>query len=179
MYTVLMHNDDYTTMEFVVLVLVKHFRKSPAEAAQVMDEAAQQGDAARQAAEEEARGLVDAAAADAQRRTVEAADEARNIVEAGRETESRIVAEAERTVVSHARGVVEDGFESFDAAVDVRRDQAAHGVPRWIASIISSPRAAAGCRPPNPIFRTSRCAQRKAGASASTGSPQRMSTSAL
>lgn len=35
-YMVLMHNDDYTTMEFVVEVLVEYFNKSAAEAAKVM-----------------------------------------------------------------------------------------------------------------------------------------------
>ena len=36
MYKVLLHNDDYTTMEFVVLVLTEVFQKSPAEAYRVM-----------------------------------------------------------------------------------------------------------------------------------------------
>jgi len=36
LFKVLIHNDDYTTMEFVVLMLIKHFQKSPAEATQVM-----------------------------------------------------------------------------------------------------------------------------------------------
>ena len=36
LYRVLLHNDDYTTMEFVVEVLVRHFDKSPTEAARVM-----------------------------------------------------------------------------------------------------------------------------------------------
>ncbi len=36
MFTVLMHNDDYTTMEFVVEALIKVFRKSPTEANRIM-----------------------------------------------------------------------------------------------------------------------------------------------
>jgi ATP-dependent Clp protease adaptor protein ClpS len=35
-WRVLLHNDDFTTMEFVVHVLVKHFAKSHAEATHVM-----------------------------------------------------------------------------------------------------------------------------------------------
>ena len=37
MYTVLMHNDDYTTMEFVVEALIAVFRKSPTEANRIME----------------------------------------------------------------------------------------------------------------------------------------------
>jgi len=35
-HRVLLHNDDFTTMEFVVDVLVRHFHKPPAEAVHVM-----------------------------------------------------------------------------------------------------------------------------------------------
>jgi ATP-dependent Clp protease adaptor protein ClpS len=36
MYKVLMHNDDYTTMEFVILVLQKFFNKNHAESQAIM-----------------------------------------------------------------------------------------------------------------------------------------------
>jgi len=35
-YKVLFHNDDYTTMEFVVLVLIKFFHKTETEATHIM-----------------------------------------------------------------------------------------------------------------------------------------------
>jgi ATP-dependent Clp protease adaptor protein ClpS len=35
-FKVLIYNDDFTTQEFVVYILVKHFRKPPAEATQIM-----------------------------------------------------------------------------------------------------------------------------------------------
>ena len=36
LFRVLMHNDDYTTQEFVVRVLIDFFRKDPTEATQIM-----------------------------------------------------------------------------------------------------------------------------------------------
>ncbi len=36
LYKVIFHNDDYTTQEFVVMVLLQHFQKSEAEATYIM-----------------------------------------------------------------------------------------------------------------------------------------------
>jgi ATP-dependent Clp protease adaptor protein ClpS len=43
LYKVLLHNDDYTSMEFVVLLLEKVFNKSTAEATRIMLNVHQQG----------------------------------------------------------------------------------------------------------------------------------------
>ena len=43
LYKVLFHNDDYTSMEFVVLLLEKLFNKSTAEATRIMLNVHQQG----------------------------------------------------------------------------------------------------------------------------------------
>ena len=43
LYKVLLHNDDYTSMEFVVLLLEKVFSKSTAEATRIMLDIHQQG----------------------------------------------------------------------------------------------------------------------------------------
>ena len=43
LYKVLLHNDDYTSMEFVVVILEKVFNKSTAEATRIMLNVHQQG----------------------------------------------------------------------------------------------------------------------------------------
>jgi ATP-dependent Clp protease adaptor protein ClpS len=43
MYRVLLHNDDFTTMEFVVEVLVRHFERTPTEASRIMLQVHHQG----------------------------------------------------------------------------------------------------------------------------------------
>ena len=42
-WKVLLHNDDYTTMEFVIHVLTIHFRKPPGEATHIMLQVHHQG----------------------------------------------------------------------------------------------------------------------------------------
>lgn len=42
-YKVLLHNDDFTSMEFVVHVLITHFRRAPGEATQIMFEVHHKG----------------------------------------------------------------------------------------------------------------------------------------
>lgn len=42
-WQVMLHNDDYTSMDFVVSVLMRHFAKSPAEATHVMLQVHQKG----------------------------------------------------------------------------------------------------------------------------------------
>ncbi|MEX2584356.1 MAG: ATP-dependent Clp protease adaptor ClpS [Gemmatimonadota bacterium] len=42
-YKVLLHNDDFTTMHFVVAVLVRHFHKSETEATRIMLEVHMKG----------------------------------------------------------------------------------------------------------------------------------------
>ncbi len=43
MYRVLLHNDNYTTMDFVVMILVRVFRKPEAEAVRIMLDVHQKG----------------------------------------------------------------------------------------------------------------------------------------
>ena len=42
-WKVMLHNDDYTTMEFVILVLTRHFHKSPGEATHITLQVHHQG----------------------------------------------------------------------------------------------------------------------------------------
>jgi ATP-dependent Clp protease adaptor protein ClpS len=42
-WKVLLHNDDFTTMEFVVDILMRHFHKPPAEATHIMLQVHQKG----------------------------------------------------------------------------------------------------------------------------------------
>ena len=43
LYRVLLHNDDFTTMEFVVEMLVRHFGRTPTEASHIMLQVHHQG----------------------------------------------------------------------------------------------------------------------------------------
>ena len=42
-FKVLLHNDDYTSMEFVIHILIEHFSKPPAEATAIMLQVHQKG----------------------------------------------------------------------------------------------------------------------------------------